>query len=1121
MTNLGVVETTRFTVLDVSDGSKTAAAAPAKKEVKSTTKVVENKKNEKKDVPPPKSDDKSQKKQEEPILGEDGKPLSKNALKKLAKGKNKKKKEKPQWGDGKSSKKNKKKPATTAPKPTFVNNTPKGERKDTVTTPMNEAYYPASVEAAWQDWWEAKGFYSCEPSFADGKKPDEDKFVMVIPPPNVTGSLHLGHALTAAVEDTLTRWHRMKGHATLYVPGTDHAGIATQSVVEKMLMKESNQNRHDLGREKFVEKVWEWKNEYGNRITTQLRSLGSSVDWSRERFTMDAKCSKAVIEAFNQLHEKGLLYRERRLGNWSCALKSAISDIEVDYIDLEGRTFLEVKSHKGNPNDKDGKYEFGTLTSFAYPVEDSDEKIIVATTRLETMLGDTAVAVHPEDPRYTHLHGKFVIHPFNGRRIPIIQDAELVDMEFGTGAVKITPAHDPNDYNCGKKNNLEFITVLTPDGAINGNGSQFEGMMRYDARIAVEEALKEKGLYIGKEPNKMRLGLCSRSGDILEPMITPQWYVNCDDMAKRSCDAVRNGDLKILPKENEKTWFYWLENIRDWCVSRQLWWGHQIPAWFATKKDEKNVDKNSMSNNNRWVVARREAEALEKAAKLLGCSQDDVAIERDEDVLDTWFSSGLFPFSVFGWPDETADLKAFYPTSLLETGSDILFFWVARMVMMGLQLTDQLPFHSVYLHAMVRDKDGRKMSKSLGNVIDPLEVINGCTLESLLKKLEAGNLPAKEVQKCKDDQTADFPNGIPECGSDALRYGLLAYTVQGKDVNLDIKRVVGYRNFCNKLWNATRFALQFVSGFKPTPTLLDDLLSSGKMAIRDKFIISRLMTAIEKVDTYFTEYKFGDAQQASYSFWIDDLCNVYLELVKPVVYDESAANADARWAAQASLWVSLEAGLRLLHPMTPFVTEELWQRLPGRGTLGPTEKESIMISSFPTFIPDYKNPDIEESMSVTMKIINSCRSLRASYQIPNKTPTKFFVTIGSGEDIVKAQADDIMTLGKGSGVTVNADEASIPQSVGIDVIDNNITLRMDIAGLVDFDAEIKKLEKNLNKTAPLVKNLEKKMNANGYEANVTDDIKAQNVEKLQSLQKKVTDIENAILKFKKLQENEK
>mmetsp|Transcript_28665 Transcript_28665/g.43308 ORF Transcript_28665/g.43308 Transcript_28665/m.43308 type:complete len:1084 (+) Transcript_28665:140-3391(+) len=1052
----------------------------------------------------------------------DTKKLSKNQLKKLAKGKGKKKekKEKPQWGDG--SKKAKAKPKKTAPpKPEFVNTTPKGEMKD-MSQPIADAYYPTAVEAAWQDWWEASGFYKGDPALALSKNSPDEKFIMVIPPPNVTGSLHLGHALTAAVEDTLTRWHRMKGHATLYVPGTDHAGIATQSVVEKMLMKTEGKNRHDLGREKFIEKVWEWKNEYGNRITTQLRSLGSSVDWSRERFTMDDMLSKAVVEAFNRFHEKGLLYRSNRLGNWSCALKSAISDIEVDYIDLEGRTYREVKTHKGNPKDPKGRYEFGTLTSFAYPVEDSDEKIIVATTRLETMLGDTAVAVHPEDSRYKHLHGKFVIHPFNGRRIPIVQDPVLVDMSFGTGAVKITPAHDPNDYECGKRHNLDFITILNQDGSINGNGSQFEGMMRYDARIAVEDALKDKDLYVGKEPNKMRLGICSRSGDILEPMITPQWYVNCNGMAKRATDAVRNGELKILPEEQEKTWFQWLDNIRDWCVSRQLWWGHQIPAWFATKNDETGVSKNDMAYNDRWIVARTEEDAYTKAMDKLGCSRDEVFLERDADVLDTWFSSGLFPFSVFGWPDETEDLKAFYPTSLLETGSDILFFWVARMVMMGLEMTDELPFHTVYLHAMVRDKDGRKMSKSLGNVVDPLEVIRGCELDALLNKLEQGNLPEKEIQKAKKDQTADFPDGIPECGSDALRFGLLAYTVQGRDINLDIKRVVGYRQFCNKLWNATKFALQFVSDFKPTPTQLDDLMSSGKMALRDKFMISRLMCGVQNVNKFFGAYSFGDAQHAAYSLWLHDLCDVYLELAKPVVKDDKDENKDSKWAAQATLWVTMEAGLRLLHPMMPFVTEELWQRLPGRGTLGKEESRSIMLASFPECNKAYVDAQAEASMEITMKVVGACRSLRSSYNIANKVSTHFFVHItGEKEQMLRNQLDDIKTLGKASALDINPDDASVPQSVGLIVIDDQTKVLMDLTGLINFDAEIKKLEKSLKNTLPAMTNLEKKMLAPGYEENVNDALKKANVEKLEGLKKKVADIEDGIKNLKKLAALEK
>jgi valyl-tRNA synthetase len=1054
-----------------------------------------------------------------PVAAEGGeKKLSKNQLKKLAKGKGKKqKKEKPQWGTGKKKEAKKKEVKQKEP---FVNPTPKGEKKDMAKIPFADAYDPEAVEAGWQDWWELSGFYKGDTEAAMGRPADE-KFVMVIPPPNVTGSLHLGHGLTAAVEDTLTRWHRMKGHATLYVPGTDHAGIATQSVVEKMLMKNESKTRHDLGREEFVKKIWEWKNDYGNRITTQLRHLGSSVDWSRERFTMDEMLSKAVVEAFNRFHEKGLLYRANRLGNWSCALKSAISDIEVDHIDLEGRTFLEVKTHKkGNPKDPKGRYEFGVLTHFAYPVEDSDETLVVATTRLETMLGDTAVAVHPEDPRYTHLHGKHVVHPFSGRKIPIVTDPVLVDMSFGTGAVKITPAHDPNDYECGKRHNLEFITILTADGAINHHGGEeFQGMMRYDARIAIEEALDKKGLLKGKEPNKMRLGLCSRSGDILEPMITPQWYVNCSSMAKRSTDAVRNGELKIIPAEHEKTWFQWLDNIRDWCVSRQLWWGHQIPAWFATTKTEgESVSKNDMANNDRWIVARNEEDAKEKALAKLGCTEDELVLERDEDVLDTWFSSGLFPFSVMGWPDNTEDFKAFYPTSLLETGLDIIFFWVARMVMMGLELTDTLPFHTVFLHAMVRDKEGRKMSKSLGNVIDPLEVISGCSLQALQDRLDAGNLPAKEVARAKKNNIAEFPDGIPQCGSDALRFGLLAYTVQGKDINLDVKRVVGYRNFCNKMWNSTRFALMYLTDFKPTSTLLGDLMSSGKMAIRDKFMISRLMKGTAAIDTNFTSYKFGDAQQAGYQLWLNDMCDVYLELIKPIVQSKDEEKKDARWAAQATLWVALETQLRGLHPMMPFITEELWQRLPGRGTLGETEKPSIMLAEYPVIHDSYKNDKSEESMSLILDIVKACRSLRSSYNIQPKDLTHFFIKMTDKDQAAAAleQVDDIKTLGSGSQVDINPPDADIPDSVGTMVVNDSMTVLVDLKGKVDFKTEIGRLNKNLGKAKGPMQQLEKKMATAGYQENVPKELKKANDEKLIGLKKKCADIDEAIANFERL-----
>jgi valyl-tRNA synthetase len=598
-------------------------------------------------------------------------------------------------------------------------------------------------------------------------------------------------------------------------------------------------------------------------------------------------------------------------------------------------------------------------------------------------------------------------------------------------------------------------------------------------------------------------------------MITPQWYVNCTDMAKRSTDAVRSGELKIIPAEHEKTWFQWLDNIRDWCISRQLWWGHQIPAWFAkTKAEGDSIQKFDMEYNDRWIVARNEDAAKEKALTLLGCAEDELVLERDEDVLDTWFSSGLFPFSVMGWPDNTDDMKAFYPTSLLETGLDILFFWVARMVMMGLELTDQLPFHTVFLHAMVRDKEGRKMSKSLGNVIDPLEVIGGCSLESLQERLDGGNLPEKEVARAKKNNAEEFPDGIPECGSDALRFGLLAYTVQGRDINLDVKRVVGYRNFCNKMWNTTKFALKYVEDFQPTPTLLDDLMASGKLAIRDKFMISRLMKGIEAVNDNFTKYKFGDAQQAAYHLWMDDMCDIYLESIKPIVQDSSDEKKEDRWAAQATLWVALEAQLRLLHPMMPFITEELWQRLPGRGTLGQYETPTIMLAKYPECIEAYKNDEVEKSMATTMEIVTACRSLRSSYNIVPKTLTHFYIKVTDGEEIVKAQSSDIMTLGRGSQVDVNPENT--PDSVGTVIVNDTTTVLIDLKGMVDFKTEIDRLNKNLMKQKVPLEQLEKKMAADGYDEKVPDDLKKNNMEKLESYKKQVLDIEEAIGNFQRL-----
>jgi valyl-tRNA synthetase len=625
---------------------------------------------------------------------------------------------------------------------------------------------------------------------------------MVIPPPNVTGALHLGHALMLAIEDTIVRYKRMQGYETLWLPGVDHAGIATQSVVEKQLWKKEQKTRHDFGREVFTQKVWDWKDEYGGKIINQFKRYGISVDWERFAFTLDEPRSIAVKESFCRMYDKGMIYRATRLVNWSCHLRTAISDLEVEYIDIPAFHKMAVPGH-----DPNRKYEFGALTHFTYKIKGTDEFIEVATTRLETMLGDVAVAVHPEDPRYKHLHGKELEHPFiKDRKMKIITDDVLVDMNYGTGAVKITPAHDPNDYNCGKRHNLEKINILDETGKINHNGGEFNGRARFDTRVDIYKALDKMGQIKGKTANPMRLGLCSKSKDIIEPFLKPQWYVDCKDMAKRSVDAVRNGDLKLIPKDpHEKTWYTWLENIQDWCISRQLWWGHQIPAYMVTIPGK--IDHPDTNNHDHWVVGRNEQEAKANAAKKFGVDVSKVTVTQDEDVLDTWYSSGLFPFATMGWPDcDTKDMKSFFPGDLLETGHDIIFFWVARMVMMSLELTDKLPFHTVFLHPMVKDEEGAKMSKSKGNVIDPLEVMDSCKLDVLLQKLYDSNLSESEVKKNVKRKSEDFPNGIPECGTDALRFALMKYMIQ-KSINLDVKIVVGFRNFCNKLWNITKFAL--------------------------------------------------------------------------------------------------------------------------------------------------------------------------------------------------------------------------------------------------------------------------------------------------------------------------
>jgi len=1074
----------------------------------------------------------------------------------------------------------------------YTSKTKPGEKKDT-SCPLPDAYSPRYVEAAWYAWWEKEGFFKPEYGRKNVKDvPPEGVFMMVIPPPNVTGKLHLGHALTNSVEDAIARYNRMRGKMTLWVPGSDHAGIATQVVVEKKLAREEGLSRHDLGREGFVKRVWGWKEEYGSAIYDQLRRLGSSVDWDRCCFTMDPKMCTAVTEAFVRLHEDGTIYRSNRLVNWSCTLRSAISDIEVDKKELAGRTLLPVPGYKE-------PVEFGVIISFAYKVDGSDEELVVATTRIETMLGDTAVAVHPDDKRYKHLIGKKLVHPFADRKIPVVADGVTVDMTFGTGAVKITPAHDPNDYECGKRHSLPFLTIFTDDGLVSPGCGKFSGMKRFEARKAVLEALTEKGLYRETKDNPMVVPMCSRSKDIVEPIIKPQWYVKCDDMAAEAMKAVNTGALNIIPESHKKTWSYWMEGMRDWCISRQLWWGHRIPAYHVTIKGKANPDS---TDEAYWVSGRSEAEAKSKAAARFKVSESEITLEQDPDVLDTWFSSGLFPFSVLGWPEKTDDLATFFPGSLLETGHDIIFFWVARMVFFAQKLLGDLPFKDVFLHAMVRDAHGRKMSKSLGNTINPNDVILGISLAELHKALEEGNLDPKEVVKAKAGQAADYPNGIPECGTDALRFGLCAYTAQGRDINLDVLRVQGYRFFCNKLWNATKFGMLYLGNdFKPSPGLVKSLLSGktskqgqdfhplpsepnsassmatlnsllssqpflsgsnatstdleawkampsapfhfsyvhlskwwhrmnamteaerkalpkGKgmvmpapapLAPMDRWILSRLAVAVEELAKGFDEYNFPSATTALYNFWLYELCDVYLEVLKPVF---QSGGADVILTARNVLYFCLDAALRLISPFMPFISEELFQRLPRWSS---KEPPSIMVTKLPDQkeMKEFRDTNTETEVAIVQRLVATVRSTRADYNIPNKTKTDLFLQ-SFEPSLVATLAKyngTIGTLAYCQNVKVTENP---PAGCAILTCSDKVSVHLMLKGLIEPGKEVEKLEKKRAALMSSIDKLKKAALVKDYESKVPEDVRKANVEKLEGNEAEVVRLAEAVQALK-------
>eukprot|EP01133_Synstelium_polycarpum_P014797 gene14797-17491_t len=967
-----------------------------------------------------------------------------------------------------------------------ASNTPKGEKK----------------ESSWYDWWMKNQYFSPDKQMEIQPHVQKDKkFTIVIPPPNVTGSLHLGHALTNSIQDAIVRHRRMKGEVALWIPGTDHAGIATQVVVEKKLWREKKITRHDLGRENFVAEVWKWKAEYGTKIQDQLKKMASSLDWEREAFTMDEPRSKAVTTAFMRMFDDGLITRSTRLVNWSCTLKTAISDIEVDHKDFEGHTKMSVPGHTG-------LYDFGVMFEFAYPIEDSEEQLVVATTRIETMLADTAVAIHPEDPRYAHLHGKFVVHPLlPGRRLPIITDAKAVDMTFGTGVVKITPAHDNNDHETGIRHGLPMINMFTDEGLINENGGEeFKGLPRFDARNKVVEALKAKNLFRGMKDNKMRIGFCSRSKDVIEPMIKPQWYVKCDEMAAKAVKAVQDGDLQLIPPSHNVTWFRWLESIRDWCISRQLWWGHRIPAYLVKVR---GVCEDPYATSN-WVVGATEEEAMANAMARFNAPREDIQLEQDPDVLDTWFSSGLFPLSTLGWPEKTPDFEAFYPTSLLETGQDILFFWVARMVMMGQQLTGRLPFNQVFLHAMVRDSHGRKMSKSLGNVIDPLDVIKGISLKQLQENLLHGNLEASELEKATIGLKQDFPEGISECGTDAMRFALCAYTSQGRDINLDILRVVGYRHFCNKVWNATRFAIMKLGeGYQPIAFDAAALLENTNAV--NRWILNAATRAMTACETGFQNYDFAQVTSAIYNFWLHDLCDFYLETTKPIFSEEDVAGIKLK--TKHTLYTCIEIGLKLLHPFMPYITEELYQAIPRR----PDDKiETIMLAQYPLPTQQWVDATIEEEMKQCQDIIRAIRSLRTKYNVASnkKVPTYLNVKTEELRALLHPHAGMIKVLSNASSFEVHHTQEVRPGCFA-DTFNESISILLDISDSLDFAAEVSKLEAKKSALESAKEAIMTKVAHPSYEK-IPLKIREDNDAKLKSMEEEIKTLANTIESFSKM-----